>query len=57
MRWEGLVRTKKLGGQGIKKIFYFGQTLAIKIIWRSLFTKDMWSTVIKDNYLKHRSVT
>lgn len=56
MSWERLARPKKLGGQGVKNIFYFGQALAAKSLWRSLFLAGLWSVVIKEEYLKRRLI-
>ena len=46
VRWDSLARSKKLGGWGIKNIFYFGKALTAKSLWRSLFSDNLWSKVI-----------
>lgn len=43
-------------GWGIKNIFQFGSALATKSLWRGLFSKGMWSDVLKTKYLKQENV-
>lgn len=53
MSWLG---QKFMGGWGIKNIFHFGYDSAAKSLWRGLFSKRMWSDVLKEKYLEQESV-
>ena len=41
VRWDILARLKDDGGLGIKNIYHFGESLAVKSLWRGIFSIDM----------------
>ena len=50
--WKILCLTKILGGWGLKNIFWFGDALGQKNLWRYLFSNDLRSDVLKCKYIK-----
>jgi hypothetical protein len=36
VNWKRIAKPKKIGGWGIKNIFWFGKALATKSLWRCL---------------------
>lgn len=47
---------KFYGGRGIKNTFRFEKSLAVKSLWRGLFSPSMCSEIGKVKYLKHYTV-
>lgn len=56
MSWDSLAKPKEYGGWGLKNIFYFGNALTTKSLWRSPFSKGQWSEVIKAKYMKNEDL-
>jgi len=56
INWRKLAKPKKVGGWGIKNIFFFGKSLAAKILWRRLNIPGLWNEVILKKYIRNKSV-
>ena len=56
VKWVKLARIKKEGGWRIKNFYLFGEALAVKCLWRGIFSTGMWSDVIRSKDLKKFSV-
>jgi hypothetical protein len=50
--WNKLVCPKSDGGWGLRNLNVFGTALAEKSLWRCLFSDCLWSSVIKDKYIR-----
>lgn len=49
--WKDLSRTKHLGGWGVKDLRDFNKDLCAQILWRALFDKGLWGSIIQAKYL------
>ena len=56
-KWEAIARPKLLEGWGVKNIFLFGKSFVAKSLWRGLFGIGLWSSILKEIYLKNILVT
>jgi len=54
--WKNISKPRKVGGWGIKNIFFFGKALAVKILCRCLMFSSLWHEVIMKKYLKKNTV-
>lgn len=53
---EFLSLPKNLGGWGLMDIRIFGRALLCKALWRGIFIPNPWSAIIRQKYLKGRSL-
>jgi hypothetical protein len=56
INWRKIAKPKKVGGWGIKNIFFFGKALAAKSLWRCLNVPGLWNEVILKKYIRKKSV-
>jgi len=54
--WEQIALPKSYGGWGIRNIYDFNKSLAANTFWRVLNGSGIWHRVIRDKYLKYRSM-
>lgn len=49
VKWEKNYTPKRFRVWGQKKVFWFGQALTMKSLWRGLFGKGPWNELFKQN--------
>jgi len=50
--WESICLPKKMGGWGIKNMYWFNVALSLKTGWAALIDKGLWNSIILTKYLK-----
>ena len=56
VRWENIAVPKGFGGWGLKNIFLFAKSLAVKGSWRIIQMDNLWTSVMINKYIEPLSL-